>query len=273
MDAPGGELVALGTSAPLALKVLGPTADYVGQGLQSWTENRVNNVRAIFEIAGRKLGDKLDSPGEVPPRMVKEVLDEGSYRSDELGVEYFGGLLASSRTGTPRDDRSAALASLVGRLSIYQLRSHYVIYAYAQRLLAGTDVNLSLGSDRQRHARVFIPFDAWVDAMGFDTSETLSGPEIWDHCHHGLMREQLLNKWWMFGSGKHLTRETNRIITTEGMALEPSVLGVELFSSAHGLTGSPEANFLDPEREFEIESSVNLLDGAALVHTLPQAGT
>lgn len=116
MTDPAG-LIALGTSAPLALKILGPTADYLGDGLQSWTERRVQNVRRIFEIAGRRLGDEnLSRDGTVSPRILKAVLDEGSYWDDELGAEYFGGILASSRNEIGRDDRGATLAALVGRL-------------------------------------------------------------------------------------------------------------------------------------------------------------
>ncbi len=44
-------------------KLLGPTADYLGEGLRSWTEKRVENTRRIFTHAAKLLGDDLESPG------------------------------------------------------------------------------------------------------------------------------------------------------------------------------------------------------------------
>lgn len=61
-------------SAKLVEKILGPTADYVGGGIQNWTRKRVENVAKIFGHAERKLGTRLESEGAVPPRVLKEIL-------------------------------------------------------------------------------------------------------------------------------------------------------------------------------------------------------
>src|SRR4051812_30456729 len=89
--------------AYLVGKVLGPTADYVGEGVRDWTERRAENVQSVFRKAGRKLGDELDEPGGVPPRVLKGVLEEGQFAEDDLTREYLGGVLASSRTSSARD--------------------------------------------------------------------------------------------------------------------------------------------------------------------------
>jgi hypothetical protein len=34
----------------------------------------------------------------VPPRVLSGLLTDGSYRDDKVACEYFGGVLASSRT-------------------------------------------------------------------------------------------------------------------------------------------------------------------------------
>ena len=102
-------------------KLLGPTADYLGQGLRDFTEKRVQTSGQIFQIAESKLGTKLDTPGEVPPKVLKAVLDEGSFSNDSLAVEYLGGILASSRTEHGRDDRGARIAKVMDALSTYGL--------------------------------------------------------------------------------------------------------------------------------------------------------
>src|SRR4051812_25084796 len=104
-------------SAQVVEKILGPTAEYLGNNLRDWTQRGVENVGRIFQTAQRKLGSKIESEGSVPPKVLKNILQEGAFCEDKLSTEYFGGVLASSRSEVSRDDRGAAFASLVGRLS------------------------------------------------------------------------------------------------------------------------------------------------------------
>jgi hypothetical protein len=68
------ELLAAGAVvAPLLNKMLGPTADYVGNGAKSLVEKSINNVNAVFNKSVRRLGDEMDEPGEVPPKVLKSV--------------------------------------------------------------------------------------------------------------------------------------------------------------------------------------------------------
>src|SRR5262245_23499596 len=86
------ELTILGTaigSAKLIERILGPTADYIGGGVEAWTKKRVENVARIFRSEQRKLGSRLESEGTVPPRVLKEILQEGSFCDEELSAEYF----------------------------------------------------------------------------------------------------------------------------------------------------------------------------------------
>jgi hypothetical protein len=67
-----------------------------------------------------------------------------------VSTEYFGGVLASSRTEVGRDDRGAAFVALIGRLSSYQIRSHYFFYtfvpmqSYASAMEFGEDENFDV---------------------------------------------------------------------------------------------------------------------------------
>src|SRR5271157_1217903 len=97
--------------------LLGPTTEYLGEGMLKLVKKRVENLQHIFASAEAKLGDRINSPGAVPPRVLAGVLNDGSYREDPIAIEYFGGVLASSRTEISRDDRSATFVSLVSRLS------------------------------------------------------------------------------------------------------------------------------------------------------------
>ena len=55
-------------SAKIVGKILGPTADYLGEGLKGYTEKGLKNLRRIFGHAAKTLGDKIDEPGQVPQR-------------------------------------------------------------------------------------------------------------------------------------------------------------------------------------------------------------
>ena len=59
-------------------KLLGPTADYLGKELRNLTERRIQSIGRIFSNASEKLGNKLEEPGQVPPRILKTVMNEGS---------------------------------------------------------------------------------------------------------------------------------------------------------------------------------------------------
>ena len=71
-------------ASPLILKLLGPTAEYLGAGARHWTERRAKNMRRVFETAERKVGpEELNRPGVVPPKVLKEILEQGEFSDDE----------------------------------------------------------------------------------------------------------------------------------------------------------------------------------------------
>jgi hypothetical protein len=100
----------------LVPRMLGPSADYLGDGLKTLTEKGVSNIQRVFRSAERKLGSKMNHAGQVPPRVLKNILNEAYFCDSEVAAEYFGGILASSRSNDVRDDRGAYFAALVGRL-------------------------------------------------------------------------------------------------------------------------------------------------------------
>lgn len=272
MVEPGTGLTVLG-SAPVVLKILGPTADYVGNGLQQWTKRRVDNIQQIFDQAEKKLGeDGLNKPGGVPPRVLKEILEAGSYCDDELGAEYFGGILASSKSTVPRDDRGATLAALVGRMSSYQLRCHYLMYAYAQRHLVGSELNLGLEKDRREHGQIFLPWAVWLEGMQFSEDERDRASEIAGHSMVGLLREDLIDKTYGQGASKTLRSGFRNRDFPEpgGIVFTISLLGIELFVVAHALDGIPKYAYVATDSDFSIEASIPLLDGPCKVRDLPE---
>jgi len=242
---PGTGLIVLGTavgSAKLIEKILGPTADYLGGGLRNWTERSIQNVGRILRNAADKLGDRIEQPGAVPPKVVKQILEDGPFCEDEIAADYFGGVVASSRTEVGRDDRGAALISLVGRLTSYQIRTHFFFYQVVRVLFRGSDVNLGVAQGRHQ-LEVFIPHSAYVTAMEFSYKENPS--VVLHHVMFGLIRERLIEDHFQFGPAEHIKQHYSGA-EESGLLFSPSALGVELFLWAHGRGDLVLNQILDP---------------------------
>jgi hypothetical protein len=152
-------LVAIGgglAGAKVLEKFLGPTAEYLGEGMLTLVKKRAETFQRIFAKGEARLGDRINSPGAVPPRVLAGILNDGSYREDSVSIEYYGGVLASSRTPISRDDRAATFVNLVSRLSTYQLRLHYIIYGVMLKLYGGLGVGLGMEHDRNALRTLFL---------------------------------------------------------------------------------------------------------------------
>jgi hypothetical protein len=93
-----GTGIILYASKDLVLKMLGPSADYIGEALAQYTEKAHKNLGRVVANAVGKARDRLDEEGSVPPRVLMEVANQGLYAEDPVTVDYLGGVLASSRT-------------------------------------------------------------------------------------------------------------------------------------------------------------------------------
>ena len=215
------------------VRILGPTADYLGGELKEFTIRRVQNVGAIFSNAEEKLGDKLNSPGQVPPKVLKTIINEGSYSDDAVAVEYFGGVLASSRTEVSRDDRGARLAKMIDNMSAYQLRTHYLIYSTITELFTDRGNSFGLSENREK-MQLFIPFPDYFSAMGFSDQE-LSNGQMLSHIFHGLSTDGFVEASWQYGTQASLAAFVrNGNVLGDGIVCTPSALGVELLLWAFG---------------------------------------
>ncbi len=260
-----GTGVALLGSAKVLEKLLGPTADYIGMGAKDCVQRRRENVNRIFEKATRKLGPKIESSGTVPPRVIEGVVNGGSFCDDELGAEYFGGVLASSRSDSPRDDRGAVLNALITRLSSYQLRTHYILYTTVRKLFTGSGLTLTL-KDRPK-LQTFVPYSVYAQAMQFSGSEGDQPVGMLEHVFFGLSRESLIESF-MYGQAEDL-KERYPGATDEGILYTPTVLGAELFLWAHGHSSASAIDLLDPGNAFSIDVSVVIQNGPCATRPLP----
>ena len=223
---PGTGLTVLGSAvggAKVVEKLLGPTADYLGEGLRSWTQRRMANTASVFRKAAAMLGERLNHPGRVHPRVLDRILIEAPVTEDDLAANYLAGVLAASRTEEPRDDRGAALVSLVGRLTTYQIHAHFIFYHTIRDLYLGLDLIPTSPKDRSR-SMTFLPLQGLHEV----------DQDIISHVTWGLFRETLIADGFRTGNAEHL-REKFPNAPGEGIVFKPALQGAELFLWAHGL--------------------------------------
>lgn len=244
---PGTGLAILGSgigSAKIIEKILGPTADYIGEGLQDFTEKRVNNVKRIFDVAHKQLGERIEEDGKVPPRVLKGVLEEGSFVEDELSAQYFGGVLAASRSDLENDDRGTSFISIITKLSSFQLHLHFVVYSIVRKQFLEKRLNIALGKHR-RKLRTYI--DLFSLEKSFNLTSSKQFETIFEHSVFGLSREALLGSF-AFGPPKSLLNNfpepENTDLQGETFVFTPTAFGAELFLWAHGESNTPLEWFL-----------------------------
>lgn len=271
MIEPGTGLTILGSAiggAKVIEKILGPTSEYIGEQLKEWTRKKVANTAKIFKNAENKLGEKINQEGKVPPKVLKGILEEGAWCEEDLQVEYFGGVLASSRSGISRDDRGAYFVSLISRLSTYQLRAHYLFYHLIKQQFNGEAINIHDGNNWS-NLQMFVSYDTFYKSMDFSEEEVNNWGNILSHAIWGLDKEELLTGF-SYGS-KDFIKKTFTEVKTDGIIYMPTKIGVELFMWAYG-HGQDNANdFFNHELEFPNDQNLTLGEGVSTKKAIEQA--
>lgn len=221
----------------LLLKVLGPTAEYIGDETKGMVKKSHKNLEKIFVKAAEMLGDQLEKPGQVNSRVLNLVLEEGRFCEDDLIGDYFAGVLASSKTKDGRDDRGASIISAIKQLSVYQIRLHYLFYVLVQQLLGNS--GYALGTDRH-NMEIFIPINVYLDAMDFSDDEDVK--DIFAHSVEGLVAHKFVEEDYVYGTQKHVSKRYPEA-SSSGILLKPSLRGAEAFLWAHGVSTTGHALF------------------------------
>lgn len=254
---PGTGLTILGGaigSAKLIEKMLGPTADFLGNELQSWTEKRITNVKNIFSNAEKKLGNEIEKKGTVPPKVLKEILDDGSFVNDELSIEYFGGILACSRTKNGLDDRATSFLNLLSQLSFYQIKSHYIIYHSIRKILKGEELLFTKLPHREK-MRIFIPMEDFINSIGnINKEEKII---IISHIFFGLKRIGLIEDFTYSSSSLKYDDKGNKM---PGIRIVPSEYGAQLFLWTYGIRNKSTKMILSNDLELKRLETISLPD-------------
>jgi hypothetical protein len=226
-------------------EIFKPTNKAIGEKLKESLEKIALKAKAKFN--SEQLSDNI----QPNYRVLKAISNEGAFCDDELMAEYFGGVLASSLSEVSRDDRGVSFASLVGRLTTYQIRAHYIFYNTVKMLFDGrTDVSVMSSKYRNR-LEIFFPNDSFNLAMEFSEKENVS--VILPSVMSGLARENLIEKDFEVIGGEKTT-----FCGGNGLVFCPTDLGTELFLWVHGKGDISAKEFLKQEHKFSFETHIQL---------------
>ncbi len=258
------EQTALATlEAALAFKLLGPSAAYFGEKTRSYLEKIGEiNVGRIFNHAITLLGPNIDDKGEVPSKVLKSIIQEGVFCEDELTTAYFGGVLASSRSSNPQNDMGVTYSSLLGRLSTYQIRSHYIFCQMFMKCFGTEKINFGMEEERLK-MKLFVPFEIYSVAMDFKPMNFWEYQTIIEHVLLGLLNENLIGRNYGYGKRADLDEKLKCGLPEDfnGFLVTPSGMCAELFLWAHGRSELRTANFISYQNTFPIREDIIISDG------------
>ena len=182
------------------------------------------NLKKIFSKAAERLKALDKTEGQVPARLLKDIMLEGYFCEDELGAQYLGGVLASGKSPITRDDRSVSHCATITSLSSYQLRTHYLMYSCILKL-RDDQVAQMLDYVRRGHgATVLINATDYHDAMEFSTGEHAA--ILPEHAFVGLQQKGLIEQGTTIVNPHPNIRSQPR---EHFRFFHPTLSGIELF--------------------------------------------
>lgn len=232
----------------LLVRLCGPAADYYGQQFLNWAERRSRKLEQISEIAIEKAGKKIDEPGSIPPRVLKEVVEEGTFTTEQIAAEYYGGVLASSRSGVSRDDRGTVYAKLISQMTSYQLRFHCFSYIMIKRLFDGTDVPMTDASKHQDLV-LWLSFEDFYTAMDIQPDEDFQ--VVFQDSILGCIRLKLLGELTRASPDEVQMKEWWPEAPGAGIGIQPNSTGASLFMWAMGEGARSVNDYLKSEVKLE----------------------
>lgn len=211
---PVAAAVSAGTGGAIYVvkKLFDPTLELLGKGIG---EKLKPNIDRILGKAAEKV-DNPDDGASPNNRVAREVIWHGYVTDDEVAAEYFGGILAASRSEDGKDDSALPYVDAIKAMSAKQLHLHYVIYNSINRLLAASGKTINPGLENDLNACEVVFGLPHLTAIGLDPGTDLAG----------LHRQGLVSA---FSIGPIPIAGDKSIVTVK---VNPTTFGVLLFAAA-----------------------------------------
>lgn len=224
-------------SRDVLVKVLGPTADYVGGELKNLVQRCNVNLSEVFASSLRKGAEQIS--GSVDARTAKSIFDDAAYCDDGLIKDYYGGLLCGAKS-EDGDDTAFSYVSILKGMSRHQVKTHFLIYALLHKSIAGALPSITVEEERNK-VRLVIDLDRYFAFINQDQGD---GEATINHVVSGLLRSGLIGQFFQYGTPEFINSRTPDLnVKTPSLVVCPSILGVELFLWAAGIR-NPNPNLI-----------------------------
>lgn len=198
-------------------KLLGPTAEIIGSDLKNLYEKGKNRIVAN---AIKKTKD-IDSAGQTNLRVSRDVFWNGSYTDESICAEYFGGILAASRSQDGKDDTGVFYVDIIKSLSSGQLKMHYILYRTLNNMLLADESKKNLNPAQETELqglRIFIPLMSVIEQFGNEDLGAIL---------HGLHSKGLI------GHFQYSIHKLENGSNVPNLSSAPTSLGIQLFAIAN----------------------------------------
>ena len=199
--------------------VLGPTSKEIGQDIHSLYKRGRD---LILLKAFRKLRNPEDGK-KANLRVARDVFWNGSFTNEAICAEYFGGILAASRSEDGENDFGIFYVDIIKSMSSGQLKMHYIIYRTLNKALITDEQKKTLNpgqeSELQRE-KLFFPLLEIVEQFENEDLGTVL---------HGLHAKNLIE----YFQTQNYKLEDNKEMPY--LEVQPTSLGVQLFAIANNM--------------------------------------
>lgn len=211
--------ISTGTAIIVANKLLGKTADAIADDFAKlYTVGRDK----MAQVALRKIKNPND--GAIANlRVTRDVFWNGSYTDESICAEYFGGILAASRSKDGKDDTGVFYVDIIKSLSSGQLKMHYIIYRTLNKLLTLDESKNGINPGQESELQGL--------RLSFSVVGVLEqlGSEDFGAILHGLNAKGLIG---YFQTNNYDLKNGSHI---PNLTVAPTTLGIQLFAIANNM--------------------------------------
>lgn len=210
-DLPIQEIWSAWTALYLWKKLLWPTIEQIWDDFKKLYEKWRD---FIIKKATSKVKN-MDSQEMTNFRVTKEVFWNWSFTDEAICAEYFGWILASSRTVDGKDDSGIYYLDIIKWLSSKQLHLHYILYRSLEKLLLQNTEKQKINLWQNTEIQSLKVYFSYIELQ-----------EIW--LNVDLDFEALFRKWLIteYKSDAHKIDEKENI---PYCMFAPTTLGVQLY--------------------------------------------
>ncbi|MBL6734286.1 MAG: hypothetical protein ISP86_00185 [Shewanellaceae bacterium] len=221
----------------MATSLFGDTADYFNESMPL---KRLQNIFDILSITHHNFAHTLNPKNNIHPKLIRSIINEGSFTNDKIATHYFAGILASSLKLSDSDDRGIDFLHLIDKLTAYQLRTHFLIYSTIRTRFKKHKYQFNY-TDCEK-MEIFIPSFFYSKSMKMKKEEWSRIHPLTHHSFTGLANHHLIETDYRFGYAES-QQQVVKGLNFDGVICQPTATGVDFFLWAFG-AGDQQHHFL-----------------------------